>query len=265
MSIKNFFIRGEKLKDGLAGIRYARYLINIKHPNHTSTKIVELHGYSEDWIESTIKQATEANLEKSIKGGRPTKRYGHSFVLSLPKGTKIPTDDQWKEILNAPLKVLAAKLKIPSKTLMSNCYIVAHNQSNPHIHLLVSSVIEGKTYNQQLSSERTSFAMKRAFTSKCEQTLGLSKLTYKPNIRLAKKLSKLKQEEKLVKQIHNYLGKWINATLEGNTKQFNRQINRIKKALDELNDINQEAVKTIEIQLEEKVPNIKKLLKGDKP
>ena len=235
MSIKNFFARGEKLHSGISGLKYARYLINNSHPNHKNTQIIELWNKSEDWIENTIFSASKHNESKSLgKGGRPTERFGHSYVLSLPKGAKKPTKKEWQEILTGVIKAISTTSKIPPKDILNSSYIVIHNQNNPHAHILISSVINSKTINQQLSSQVTMKRIKAAFDFSCAQTLGLHKEQHIPNINLSRKISKLKHLEKLTNNAENQLRKLLSSISERNEKQYNRQMNRLIKTIQEL-------------------------------
>ena len=87
MSIKNYFVRAEKLREGIKGIKYAKYLISQNHPNHKNTKIVEIYNTSNNWMGLVAGNAARVNAKKSLHGGRPTKRFGHSFVFSIPSGS----------------------------------------------------------------------------------------------------------------------------------------------------------------------------------
>ena len=98
MSLKNYFVRGEKLRDGLLGVKYAKYLTSQNHINHKNTKIIEIYNSSHNWMKSALINAAEVNAKKALSGGRPTKRFGHSFVFSLPKGTKHPSKKEWERL-----------------------------------------------------------------------------------------------------------------------------------------------------------------------
>lgn len=229
MSLKNIFVRGEKLKDGVRGLRYANYLINENHPNHKKSRIVKIHNHSRQWIENSLHNAIEANQKKIISGGRPTTRFGHSFVFSLPKNQPCPSNEQWKEISKNIIKSLSQSLKLSPREISRNSLIVLHNQSNPHIHLLVSSVISQKTYNQQLSSEVTMKRLKKTFDFSCLKILGFDKTLYKPNTKLTVKLNKQQLLKKEIERAEIQLRKLLIAIDEKDLKQYKRQLNRLKK------------------------------------
>jgi hypothetical protein len=262
MSIKNYFVRGEKLGNNVTGVKYANYLTSRNHPNHLQTKIVEIYNSSKKWIELVTMSAAKINAQKSIKGGRPTKRYGHSFACSIPAGSPHPSKDQWKEITANLVNTLSIKLKVDKKVLIKHCYIVAHNQNNPHIHILVGSVINGTTYNQQLSSERTTYALKQAFNYSCYKTLGLNHLDHKPLIKGDKRISRIKYEKKLLTNLQKYFKKWLEASLTGNEKQNKRQFNRIVKSLAELDQSNKELADSFIKDIELHIPTINTKIRG---
>jgi len=261
MSIKNYFVRGEKLRDGLIGVKYAKYLTSKNHVNHKHTEIIEIYNSSKSWMKSALLNATEVNAKKALSGGRPTKRFGHSYVFSLPKGTKHPTKEEWERLTGIILTTLSKKLKIDRKALLKHSYVVAHNQDNPHIHVLTGSVIQSKTYNQQLSSERTTYALKKSFNHACLKLWGLNHLKYTPSETGNPRISKLKYEQKLLNKSQKYFKKWIQYTLEDNSTQSNRQMNRLIKSIDMLHqenpEVTEEFIKTIEV----KIPTIRKAIR----
>lgn len=261
MSIKNYFVRAEKLREGIKGIKYAKYLISQNHPNHKNTKIVEIYNTSNNWMGLVAGNAARVNAKKSLHGGRPTKRFGHSFVFSIPSGSPTPSDKQWKEVTAALITTLAHKLKIDKKTLLKHCYVVAHNQKNPHIHIVVGGVINDTTYNQQLSSERTTYALKNQFNHSCYKVLNLNHLEHIPETSGNKRISKIKFEQKLLLKSQGYFKKWIQYTLEDNSAQSKRQMNRLIKSIDtlfqETPETAEEFIKTIEV----KIPTIRKAIR----
>jgi hypothetical protein len=257
MTIKNFFIRGEKLKSGIKGLKYARYLINQAHPNHTSTNIKELWGDCEEWIENSIRSAVLKNEHNSnSKGGRPINRYGHSFVLSLPRGASNPTDAQWKQLLNPVMKVLGRKLDIAPTMLLKSSYIVCHEQANPHVHLLVASVVNEVTLNQKLSSIATTNAMKIAFDSACLKVLGLDKDKYTPSTKHSERGNRAKYLERLNKKAENQLRKLISALSNEDMKNLNRQYNRLTKTIVELDSASPEIANKLRKKLKLIKPEI---------
>jgi hypothetical protein len=260
MSIKNYFVRAEKLREGIKGIKYAKYLVSQNHPNHKNTQIVEIYNTSTQWMNLAASNAARVNAKKSLNGGRPTKRFGHSFVFSIPSGSPAPSDKQWKEVTGALITTLAHKLKIDKKILLKHCYVVAHNQKNPHIHIVVGGVINNTTYNQQLSSERTVYALKNEFNHSCYKTLKLNHLEHIPETSGNKRISKIKLEQKLLLKSQGYFKKWVEYTLEENSAQSKRQFNRLVKSLNSLDESNHDTAEEFINTIEHKIPNIRKKL-----
>lgn len=264
MSLKNFFVRAEKLREGVAGLRYAKYLISKTHPNHSNTEIVEILNKAESWINLANYSANSNNIYKCKAGGRPTKRFGHSYVFSLPKGAIAPTQSEWKKVTAVLLNDLSEKIGIDKHLLARHSLVVAHNQSNPHIHILVSSVINNRTINQQLSSERTSYALKLAFNKACSLILNLNTADYMPKEKRNTRYSKITFERKLIEKSHKYFQRWIMAISANELSQIKRQENRLLKALEELKSINTSEYKRIinELNSAKKHKNKSKNTKG---
>ena len=250
MSIKNFFVRGEKLKHGINGVKHAAYLINKNHPSHSNTKIVEIWNDCDTWMENTIRSVAIHNERKAFgKGGRPTTTLGHSFVFSLPKGSEKPSISQWKLILKSIYSSLSKSCKVNIKNLVDNSYIVLHDQDNPHIHILICGVTENKTINQFLSNKNTMERLKSAFNNSCLSTLKLNNKTYTPNTYHSEKIEKIKYQENLTRNAENQLRKLLSAITNSDLKQYRRQVNRLKITIEKLQIENPEASNNIRKKL----------------
>lgn len=69
MSIKNWFVRSERLKDKHNGlIRYSKYLISAEHANHKNTdKIIPIYNTIENFIQICSNECINLDLENSQK------------------------------------------------------------------------------------------------------------------------------------------------------------------------------------------------------
>jgi len=141
MTIKNWFVRSERIKDKHGGlIKYGKYLVNMEHANHKNTEsIIHVYGNIENFIRTCSNEAVSLDLENSQKkGGRPVQSYAQSFVFSLPPSVVKPTPDEWKSITSDILKELAKKLDIDINDFKGRVFANVHDQDNPHLNLVVS-------------------------------------------------------------------------------------------------------------------------------
>lgn len=71
MTIKNWFVRSERVKDKHNGIiKYGKYLIDSKHPNHSNTTaITPIYNNIENFIRSVSNEAVSLDMGNSQKKG----------------------------------------------------------------------------------------------------------------------------------------------------------------------------------------------------
>lgn len=269
MTIKNWFVRSERIKDKHGGlIKYGKYLVNMEHANHKNTEsIIPVYGNIENFIRTCSNEAVSLDLENSQKkGGRPVQSYAQSFVFSLPPSVVKPTPDEWKSITSDILKELAKKLDIDINDFKGRVFANVHDQDNPHLNLVVSRVVQGKTL-KALDQKGTIGVAKKAFNAASLARCGLDVSAYEPlqtNVgpHLAKWQLQQKDSEKALKEIglkskafdndvvkakeygklsamlNNQIVKWIFSIGSGDIGNENRQKNRIEKTTEELSKLN---------------------------
>ena len=269
MTIKNWFVRSERIKDKHGGlIKYGKYLVNMEHANHKNTEsIIPVYGNIENFIRTCSNEAVSLDLENSQKkGGRPVQSYAQSFVFSLPPSVVKPTPDEWKSITSDILKELAKKLDIDINDFKGRVFANVHDQDNPHLNLVVSRVVQGKAL-KSLDQKGTIGVAKKAFNAASLARCGLDVSAYEPlqtNVgpHLAKWQLQQKDSEKALKEIglkskafdndiaktkeygrlsamlNNQIVKWIFSIGSGDIGNENRQKNRIEKTTEELSKLN---------------------------
>lgn len=269
MTIKNWFVRSERIKDKHGGlIKYGKYLVNMEHANHKNTEsIIPVYGNIENFIRTCSNEAVSLDLENSQKkGGRPVQSYAQSFVFSLPPSVVKPTPGEWKSITSDILKELAKKLDIDINDFKGRVFANVHDQDNPHLNLVVSRVVQGKAL-KSLDQKGTIGVAKKAFNAASLARCGLDVSAYEPlqtNVgpHLAKWQLQQKDSEKALKEIglkskafdndiaktkeygrlsamlNNQIVKWIFSIGSGDIGNENRQKNRIEKTTEELSKLN---------------------------
>ncbi|EGR4232904.1 hypothetical protein ACGRPS_00075 [Vibrio furnissii] len=253
MAIKNWFVRSEAITDkSLGAIRYARYLTDKNHPNHKGkTSIFNIHSKPVDIALIAIKEAYNADLNnaKKQKGGRPTSSYLQSFVFSLPADVEL-NNEQWKNISKALIKDLADRLNVSTKQLLKYSSLVLHQQSNPHLNLIVSRTMDGQSFQQALTRPSTTNLLKASFNRELIKC-GYDYQDYKPKSKRSKRLKRweeLTEKEKLIddkhqslkvvhsviRKLNNQLKKLVLAYRTEDQKNIKRQQNRLNRTIENL-------------------------------
>lgn len=269
MAIKNWFVRSERVKGTHTGlIKYSKYLIDSKHPNHAKTSsIIPIHGNIENFIRTCSNEAVSLDMVNAQgKGGRPVQSYAQSFVFGLPPSVSKPTQEQWKSITNDILKELAKKLGVEVNDFKGRIFVNVHEQDNPHLNIVVSRIINGKSL-KALDQKGTITVAKKAFNASTLARCGLDVSTYEPlqtNLGTRQAKWQIQQEEsekaleaielksktfdddvvktkeygKLSAMLNNQIVKWIFSIASGDIGNENRQKNRIEKTTEELSQLN---------------------------
>ncbi|EKL00836.1 hypothetical protein [Vibrio cholerae] len=253
MTIKNWFVRSEAITDkALGAIRYARYLTDENHPNHSKkTTINNIHGRPVDIALIAIKEAYNADLvnAKKQKGGRPTSSYLQSFVFSLPVDVEL-NNEQWKNISKALIKDLANRLNVSTKQLLKYSSLVLHKQSNTHLNLIVCRTMDGQSFQQPLTRPSTTNLLKTSFNRELIRC-GYNYQDYKPKAKRSKRLKRweeLTEKEKLIdskhqnlktvhsviRKLNNQLKKLVLAYRTEDQKNIKRQQNRLNRTIEQL-------------------------------
>lgn len=266
--LKNWFVRSERIKDKHSGlIQYLNYLTNSEHTNHKNrTTIRPLYGDIKTIIQGCANEAILLDLKNSKnKGGRPVSSYAQSFTFVLPETVKKPNPEQWRLIFKDIAIALAQKLGIPPESLKGKAFANIHEQSNPHLNLTMSRVVDGK-YLRVLDQKATINTLKKTFTASTLKHCGLDLSNYTPintnlgkhqsnwqrqqqetqqQIKAATDVAKKLEEEieqakllgKYTAMLNSQIQKWMIAVLEVDAEQETRQANRIDKTIASLNEL----------------------------
>ena len=266
--LKNWFVRSERVKDKHSGIiQYLNYLTNSEHSNHKNkTTIRPLYGDVNTVIQGCANEAILLDLKNSkSKGGRPVSSYAQSFTFALPETVKKPTPEQWKLIFKDVAIALAHKVGISLDALKGKAFANIHDQSNPHLNLVLSRVVNGK-HLKTLDQKSTINILKKTFTASTLKYCDLDVSSYEPiNTNFGKRQSnwqrqqqetqkqvkaatdaakKLEEEIERAKLLGKYtamlnsqIHKWMVAVRESDAGQEDRQANRIDKTITNLNEL----------------------------
>lgn len=179
------------IKNSSTGLSsYMIYLENPEHKNHKekTNEIILTFGDSKIFRQSVVKNCAEVDYKNQLakKGGRPMSSLAQSFVFSLPPGVPKPTPEQWNKITEVLVWHLCQKFNIPVKHAEKYIFANVHDQSNPHLNLVVCKARNGVVF-EELQKKPIIGALKRAFSTSYELQTGYSPSTYKKKAKTPKK------------------------------------------------------------------------------
>ena len=238
-SIKNFFVRGEGVKNQSAGLSsYIAYLESEEHRDHKQTKIVSFGMSGKNFVRDVVAEVASSEHDRisSRKGGRPMESYAQSFVLSLPRGTPEPTSEQWKRVAAGVIKDVAKFIGVEPKKL--KFFANVHNQDNPHLNIVFSKIVDGKN-NRDMSRKAINVIIKNAFNREAYNQLNLDYKEYKPKkVKSGKRLNPYQLEQRRIAEetaeITINAAKQAAEISEEALKKINRQSGRIITHIEKL-------------------------------
>ncbi|ODZ11032.1 hypothetical protein [Vibrio parahaemolyticus] len=272
MALKNWTITAQGTKSAAARERYLR---DKKHPNHrNTTAYLNIHGTADTTLD-IIRNCERHKLKTALKGkgGRPPVE-AQEFVLTFPKDVQRATKEQWTQILNKVLDDLQYSVNTKREALEKICRAVVHQQdrdvnggSGDHMHMMIGKFTNNGKYLRELSSKSTLYKMKQSFNLAALEVLGVNHATYEPiknyngvakkkapqwkvkaarvyqNIdnvvvkKVERELENNKDLERIFDKFSNQAEKWIKAFAEEDSKQINRQLNRMFGTIEEVNQV----------------------------
>ncbi|PMP02412.1 hypothetical protein BCS89_16830 [Vibrio splendidus] len=264
------------------------YLLDEHHRNHKHTeKIVNVYGSVKQSL-NILRNCERYKLKQAAarKGGRPPKS-AVEFCFTLPKSIR-PSPEQWRQILNTLMVNLASHLDITTDQLAPIVRAVLHQQnqyfnqkgSGDHMHVVLGKFTDNLTYLADLQRKSTTRLLKIAFNNAVYETTGISHQSYElqknyngtakkraPNwkVKAARKQEEIKLQERQLKRMIGQAEKWLEAYEVGDSRQMNRQYNRLIKGMETIDTSNEETASLFEFmqQLVRKVES--KAQKGGLP
>jgi hypothetical protein len=204
--LKNWIVKTEQIKKKSKGLsNYLNYLKDKNRSSHDGTRIVRVLDNARQ-IFKAVDDRTLYRREKSLSGGG-VRNYATSFVMSLPKDIKQPSDDDWEKIGLYAIKKLAEAVQIDYKTLKAHSVIVLHSESakdkNSHLNIVVSNIINNEVV-KGISQLKGTYAVKNSFNYSVKKLLKEDNFDYIPKRKndkmplwLARKVKAEKIESKL--------------------------------------------------------------------
>ena len=266
--ISNWVITTQAVKHETKGIiARERYLLNHNHPNHKNTDdIVSLVGSAETSRRIALEGERFRLKQKlqSSKGGRPLKSFAMEFCLTIPKTYRLsnlpkgyrPSNEQWRAIIRDCCAALATKLGLSAeekKQFAKQIRAVCHKQnqstksgSGDHVHIIIGKVVAGRVLKELQKKEATK-VIKIAFNAAVLSHLGIDNRDYQPyELNRGKRLESWRfhhqkvqeslEVENLIKKMQKQADKWFEAHNSNDTKQLNRQFNRLTKTFKQLSE-----------------------------
>ncbi len=259
--LKNWTVITESTKCVLAR---EKYLNDAKHKNHNNTEsILNLFG-SEETSLNMIRNCNKYTLHQLSKrrGGRPP-TAAIELVFALPQGIR-PSLLEWRKILNIIMRSLASSLDVTGKDLAQITRAVVHQQkqfkeirgSGDHLHLLLGKFTSDLVYLRDLQRKSTTRLVKQAFNTAILEVLRIDNRSYSPQksylgqakrrapqwkVKAARRNKEIEDKANETTQrlmrLMNQATKWLEAFKSEDSRQMNRQYNRMKKDLELLNNL----------------------------
>lgn len=198
----------------------------------------------------TLRQASKR------RGGRPP-TPAIEMVFALPRGIR-PNNQEWRKILNIIMRNLASSLDVTGKDLAQITRAVVHQQeqsqevrgSGDHLHLLLGKFTNDLVYLRDLQRKSTTRLVKRAFNTAILEVMRIDHRSYSPQksylgqakkrapqwqVKAARRNQEIddkatKNTQRLMK-LMSQATKWLEAFKLDDSRQMNRQYNRMKKEL----------------------------------
>ncbi|CAK3828267.1 conserved hypothetical protein [Vibrio crassostreae] len=253
--LKNWTVITESAKCMLAR---EKYLNDAKHKNHRNTEaILNLFGSEETSLNMMRNCNKYALLQASKRrGGRPP-TPAIEMVFALPKGIR-PSSREWRKILNIIMRNLVSSLEVTGKDLAQITRAVVHQQaqsqevrgSGDHLHLILGKFTNDLVYLRDLQRKSTTRLVKKAFNTAILEVMNIDHRSYKPQknyrgqakrrapqwvVKAARRNQEIDDKanettQRLMK-LMNQATKWLEAFKSEDSRQMNRQYNRMKKEL----------------------------------
>lgn len=261
--IKNWTVVTQPVRNGIDGlIARERYLTSKSHPNHKNTSSIKSIVGNKSTVRyiSLLGERYKLNQKLSGKRGRHLSSYAMEYCLTLPKGINA-TDSQWREIIKYCCRSLARFCKLNDKDLVlfeRNIRAVLHRQdqsiksgTGDHVHLIIGKILNSSQPSvlKELQKKKATQIIKSSFNIAVTKHLGISYKDYTPSeLNKTNKMEiwkhhfynnkKAIDSSKTLVKLQKQIDKWFESYNGSNTKQMNRQFNRIKKSYLELVEIN---------------------------
>nr|AKN36850.1 hypothetical protein [Vibrio tasmaniensis] len=230
------------------------YLNDSKHANHKKTEaIISVIGSRKTSININANmEAYKLATALKRKGGRPP-TPAMEFVFSLPKREDLrPTKEQWETMIVEVVKSMAVSMEINTEELTGIVRAVAHQQeqddtkgTGDHCHVVIGKFTNNGKYLRALQKKGVIHASKLAFNKAVRDVMGVDYTTYRAEqnynskkrapiwkVKAARAMEEVEAASKLLNQFHKQSEKWLQAFQGGDSKQLNRQFNRIQKSID---------------------------------
>lgn len=205
--LKNWLVKTKQIQTSFG---HLSYLSNPNAKSHKSTRIVVLRDSAKKIINANDIRA-EFRKENKIKGAYRVKNEATSFILSIPRDVKQPTQEQFSKLENHVLnqlwqhvnkkieinnkKNLISNLKRPHKKqpilnkismsdFAKHCHVVLHDESanlekKNHLHIIVSNIINNEVIKPITQSGAT-YNIKQSFNFVMKKLVNEDHMKYTP-------------------------------------------------------------------------------------
>ncbi len=237
--IKNWTVNTKQVKKGSKGLEnHINYMKDERRPSHANTRIVVLNDSSKN-IFKAMEDRTAYRQKEGLRGGG-VRNYATSFVLSLPRDIKQPTDADWLRIGKCAISAIAKTNNIDIDVLKKHCNLIIHDESkgskNSHLNICVSNVINNEVI-KGISQRKTTYAVKNSLNYSVKKVLNEDNFKYIPKKEKHGKVPLWKAREEKANKVSSQMKKDAQRALKARN-YIKRAKSYNERLMAQLGDIN---------------------------
>lgn len=199
--LKNWIVKTQQ-KKGKKLRKHLNYLVSKNSKVHKDTRI-RVFKNSANKIFDEFDQVKKERAKLKKKGGGYS-NYATSFIMSLPRDIKQPTDSEWAKIAKCAITAIAQASNLTHEQIAEHCHIVLHDESktnskSSHLHLIVGNCIDGK-FRKEITQLKTTYNVKKSFNYSVRKYLKVSNKNYVPK-NIGKNLPPWERKKELAEEI----------------------------------------------------------------
>jgi len=256
--LKNWLVKTKQIKNKEKGfINHINYLADEKRSSHHYSKIKILNDKALNILKA-FDDRKAYRQKNGIRGGG-VNNYATTFIMSLPRDIKQPTDSDWIKISYQLIKDLAETNNIEINKIKEHCHIVLHDESKSenkpsHIHVVLSNVIDNEVV-KSISQYKTTYAVKQSFNRSVKAVLGVDNAKYQPKQEnVPKKPFWVIRQEKLegyiktAKDIQQNFSSWFKTFKESLHRPAERHAEALNKNIENMYQIHKKTALNADLE-----------------
>lgn len=256
--IKNWLVKTKQIKKKEDGfINHINYLADEKRSSHYYSRIRILNDKAGNILKA-FDDRTAYRQKKGLRGGGVS-NYATTFIMSLPRDIKQPTDNEWLKISAEMIKDLAKINNIKVDKIKEHCHIVLHDESKSddkpsHIHVVVSNVIDNEVV-KSISQYKSTDAVKKSFNRSVKAILNVDNTKYQPKEENVPDVpywvlrqEKIKRYIKTAREIQQNFSSWFKTFKDSLYRPAERHADALNQNIEEMYQIHKKTALNADLE-----------------